>query len=218
MLACICAQVAEVAAWVLFMWLFALSAYDALSGAPDLAWGTPLVVAGVYLVLFTLYQGYKDYSELQQDMKETDKECHDADLGGQDGDGVDEGGADNPEAGTAEQPPVLLAEDETESMVGGCIDCNVPEEDIDPETTRRRTEIAIHEDDPESGDSSPVSETTQAPQAQARAPQTEAGAASPTAEASQAPRAQAQAPQAQASFRGLATRVGEMLALGPREG
>ena len=69
------------------MWLFALSAYDALSGAPKLAWGTPLVVAGVYFIFFTLYQGYKDYSELQRDMKKTDQECHDANLGGQDGNG-----------------------------------------------------------------------------------------------------------------------------------
>ena len=80
------------------MWLFALSAYDALSGAPKLAWGTPLVVAGVYLILFTLHQGYQDVKELQKDMNKTDEECHVvgsrvAEAGGPDGDGVD--GNDN---------------------------------------------------------------------------------------------------------------------------
>ena len=70
---CVRAQVAEVAAWGLFMWLFALSAYDALSGAPKLAWGTPLVVAGVYLILFTLHQGYQDVKELQKDMNKIRK-------------------------------------------------------------------------------------------------------------------------------------------------
>ena len=55
------------------MWLFALSAYDALSGAPKLAWGTPLVVAGVYLILFTLHQGYQDVKELHNDMNKTDE-------------------------------------------------------------------------------------------------------------------------------------------------
>ena len=118
------------------MWLFALSAYDALSGAPKLAWGTPLVVAGVYFIFFTLYQGYKDYSELQRDMKETDQECHDAsstvaDLGRQDGGGVDAGsdnggadagGADNLEEGSGKlEPPPAVRSTDAESG-GSCID------------------------------------------------------------------------------------------------
>ena len=118
------------------MWLFALSAYDALSGVPNLAWGTPLVVAGVYFIFYTLYQGYKDYSELQRDVKETDQECHDAsstvaDLGGQDGGGVDAGsdnggadagGADNRQEGSVklEPPPAVRSADEESG--GSCID------------------------------------------------------------------------------------------------
>ena len=148
LLTCVRAQVAEVAAWVLFMWLFALSAYDALSGAPKLAWGTPLVVAGVYLILFTLHQGYQDVKELQKDMNKTDEECHVvgsrvAEAGGPDGDGVDEGGADNPEAGSEEQPLVLSTDDDV--AVGGCIDCGISE---DPGSEAiKSTEIVIHQDD-----------------------------------------------------------------------
>ena len=150
---CVRAQVAEVAAWVLFMWLFALSAYDALSGAPKLAWGTPLVVAGVYFIFFTLYQGYKDYAELQKDMNETDEECHNAgsnpqanvggqDDGGPDGDGVGTGGAEKLEA---DSPLTLSVRMDDDVAVDGCIGCGISE-GPEPEAAET-TEIAIHHDD-----------------------------------------------------------------------
>ena len=59
-------QVAEVASWVLFLWLFALMAHDGLSNAHPLWWGVPLVLTLGYLVMFTAYECYTDFKELHQ--------------------------------------------------------------------------------------------------------------------------------------------------------
>ena len=46
--------VANVASWVLFVWLFSLQSYDCLSKLPDAAWGVPLVLSAFGLVLFAI--------------------------------------------------------------------------------------------------------------------------------------------------------------------
>ena len=58
-------QVAEVASWVLFMWLFALMAHDGLSNVHPLLWGCPLVFSLFYLIGFTAYECYKDFKALK---------------------------------------------------------------------------------------------------------------------------------------------------------
>ena len=111
-----CAQVAEIAAWVLFMWLFTLNAHDALAGAHKFSVGIPLVAAAVYLVLFTARQIYLDFAELQRNMTDADQECRDAEptsadlTPGPDGDGVDDGASDGSgavdlEAGSVARAP-----------------------------------------------------------------------------------------------------------------
>ena len=46
--------VANVASWVLFVWLFSLQSYDCLSVLPDVVWGVPLVLSAFGLVLFAI--------------------------------------------------------------------------------------------------------------------------------------------------------------------
>ena len=63
------AQVAEVASWVLFLWIFALMAHDGLSNLHPLLWGYPLVLALFYLVGFAAHSCYKDFAELKKGLK-----------------------------------------------------------------------------------------------------------------------------------------------------
>ena len=52
------------------MWLFALMALDALSAVPGLVWGTPLVLAACYLILFTGHACYRDLRKLIEDIEQ----------------------------------------------------------------------------------------------------------------------------------------------------
>jgi hypothetical protein len=58
-------HVAHVAHWVLYIWLYSLQAYDALSQMPPHWWGTPLVVAAVWLLVYTVYKCRLDLKELE---------------------------------------------------------------------------------------------------------------------------------------------------------
>ena len=85
------AQVAEVASWVLFLWLFALMAHDGLSNVPPLWWGSPLVLSLFYLVCFTVYEGYADFQELKKSLKEEQQRGLKAEEGEpENGDGLGE--------------------------------------------------------------------------------------------------------------------------------
>ena len=48
------------------MWLFALMAHDGLSNAHPLWWGVPLVLTLGYLVIFTAYECYTDFTDLHK--------------------------------------------------------------------------------------------------------------------------------------------------------
>ena len=63
-------QVAEFASWTVFVWLFALLAYDGLSGVPDVAWGTPLVLLSICLVVYTAYMCYRDVPDLEDNIEQ----------------------------------------------------------------------------------------------------------------------------------------------------
>jgi len=53
-------DVANVAAWVLFAWLFALQAYDCLKHLHDAVWGVPLVLSSLGLIVFAIRTAVKD--------------------------------------------------------------------------------------------------------------------------------------------------------------
>ena len=66
-------QVAEVASYVVFLWLFALLAYDGLLSVHPALWGTPLVLAVVYLVGFALWLCYIDIVAFEKEIEMTQK-------------------------------------------------------------------------------------------------------------------------------------------------
>ena len=91
------------------MWLFALMAYDALSAVPGLVWGTPLVIASCYLIIFTGYSCYKDLSKLIKNIEKqkapqvyyeaivenaTSPQQSRADVGSGEGSGTEDGSSD----------------------------------------------------------------------------------------------------------------------------
>ena len=107
------AQVAHLAHWTLFLWLFAVQAHDSLSQMPDVAWGAPLVGIACFLVMFTAYKCYLDLKEwLEEEAPSTeDAATSDATPASAPSDAA-------PEAGGAEPDDEEKHEEEHDAMCG----------------------------------------------------------------------------------------------------
>ena len=120
-------QVAEVSSWVLFLWLFALMAHDGLSNAHPLWWGVPLVLTLGYLVIFTAYECYTDFTDLHKPASNNSRD-EDAEEPG-----ADEALADDKNASPPAGDEAPTSSDDADAEAG-----RAPEEEQDEEQAAPR--------------------------------------------------------------------------------
>ena len=102
------------------MWLFALMAHDGLSNAHPLWWGVPLVLTLGYLVIFTAYECYTDFTDLHKPASNNSRD-EDAEESG-----ADEALADDKNASPPAGDEAPISSDDADAEAG-----RAPEEEQD---------------------------------------------------------------------------------------